>query len=315
MSKETRRCCPACGALGCHWYRLKRHGRTALRCPECGLTWLDQPLFTSNGHIDHYRRAVSSTGPDNGVTDIHARNIYAVLSNFNIPSRRLLEVGSGSGDLLARLQTLGYFAEGIEPSEKGVARSREHGLNVTSGAFEDANFCGQYGAIISTHVVEHVADIEAFFRRAAELIEPSGLHVIVTPNGNAPAFKALRRFWTYATPEEHRYVFTTKALTYIGQRHGFVTESHRTTERCCPITRGIIRELVMSALNYGPAGRTSGALATASVTVPVGASRMSSVQRLWEGLDRVEGPVLNRLNKRLSRFERGDELFVVMRRT
>ena len=315
---ESSRCCPACETVGCDWYRLRRHGRTALRCPGCRLTWLDQPLFTSHDHSDdHYRRAVSSAESDgnpNLVADIHARNVHCALSSFDLPSRRVLGVGSGGGDLLARLQALGYSAEGVEPSDDGVAHSRERGLKVTSGVFEDAHIHGRYGAIVSTHVVEHVADIDAFFARAAELIEPLGVHVILTPNGNAPAFRVLRRFWTYATPEEHRYVFTAEALTHIGQRHGFVTEFHRTTERRCPIARGVIRELVVSAAARRPARRAPGAPHTAGVTTPVGALRISSPQRLWDALNRAEGPILDRLNKCLSRSERGDELLVVMSR-
>jgi len=223
-------------------------------------------------------------------------------------------VGSGSGDLLARLQALGYSVDGIEPSDDGVARSRERGLKVTGGTFEATHVHGRYGAIVSTHVVEHVADIDAFFARTAELIEPLGVHVIITPNGNAPAFKALRRFWTYATPEEHRYIFTAEALTHIGQRHGFVTEFHRTTERRCPIARGVIRELVVSASARRPARRAPRIPATASRTTPAGALRITNPQRLWDFLNWAEGPILDQLNKRLSRSERGDELLIVMRR-
>jgi SAM-dependent methyltransferase len=280
---------------------------------------LDRPLFTGSGHIDHYRRTVSSVNSDgivNAAADIHARNVHGALSGFDLPSRRILEVGCGSGDLLARLKTLGYTTEGIEPSHEGVARSRRRGLKIISGTFEDARVQGRYGAIVSTHVVEHVADIDAFFARAAELVEISGVHVIVTPNGNAPAFKALRRFWTYATPEEHRYIFTAEALTHIAQRHGFVTACHRSTERQCPVARGVIRELVVSATARKPVNRVlSVPVAAASMTTPVSEPGKSNAQRLWENLNRVEGPMLDRLNKLLSRSERGDELLVVMRRT
>jgi SAM-dependent methyltransferase len=283
------------------------------------LTWLDWPLFTGNGHIDHYRRAVSSADSDgtlNTAADIHARNVHGVLSGFELPSRRVLEVGCGNGDLLARLKTFGYSTEGIEPSHDGVARSRRRGLKVIPGTFEGTGVQGRYGAIVSTHVVEHVADIDAFFARAAELVEPLGVHVIVTPNGNAPAFKALRRFWTYATPEEHRYIFTAEALIHIGRRHGFVTECHRTTERHCPVARGVIRELVASATARKPVSRALSAPSTAaSMTTPVGGPGKSNAQLLWEILNRVEGPMLARLNKLLSGSERGDELLVVMRRT
>jgi hypothetical protein len=180
---------------------------------------------------------------------------------------------------------------------------------MTQGLLEDVTLSGGYGAVVTTHVAEHVADINVYFAQVAKLLAPGGVHVLITPNALAPAYRLLGRFWTYATPDEHRYIHSAAALARLCERHGLALNEHRTTERHCPILRGLIRETAMSVTRgHRPVPRGSRPTAAGSTGEP------RRTQRVWDLLASVEGPLLDRFNRWLAPRGYGDELLVVMLR-
>src|SRR6185295_12468984 len=72
---------------------------------------------------------------------------------------RLLDVGAGSGALVARMAALGWQAEGLDFDPRSVAAARRRGLTMHLGGLEQAGFPdASFDAVTMSHSLEHVHD-------------------------------------------------------------------------------------------------------------------------------------------------------------
>ena len=94
------------------------------------------------------------------------RSTELLLSRLPPPPARLLEVGIGLGNTLARLLSLGYDAEGITPDEHQIAMAGT--LPVHCAAFESFDRGETYDAIVFQESSQYI-DAEALFARASSL--------------------------------------------------------------------------------------------------------------------------------------------------
>lgn len=100
--------------------------------------------------------------PDEPIATAQERSTALLLSRLPPPPARLLDVGVGLGTTLARLQRLGYDAEGITPDEKQAAMGRGQ-----VARFEDWNGA-PYDVLLFQESSQYI-DAEALFARAREL--------------------------------------------------------------------------------------------------------------------------------------------------
>ncbi|MEQ8226941.1 MAG: class I SAM-dependent methyltransferase [Rhodospirillales bacterium] len=90
---------------------------------------------------------------------------------------RLLELGAGQGDFLATLGDLAdVTAEGIDLSERSVAKARARGLAVRKATLEQVivEAAESYDAVVLSHVLEHVATPGALMGAVKNLLAPGG---------------------------------------------------------------------------------------------------------------------------------------------
>jgi 2-polyprenyl-6-hydroxyphenyl methylase / 3-demethylubiquinone-9 3-methyltransferase len=108
---------------------------------------------------------------------------------------RLLDIGCGGGLLSEPLARLGASVVGADPSPRNIAVARQHaattGLAIdyretTAEALADAGEA--FDVVLAMEVVEHVADVSLFVRRAAAMVKPGGLMVSATINRTLKSF-------------------------------------------------------------------------------------------------------------------------------
>jgi 2-polyprenyl-6-hydroxyphenyl methylase/3-demethylubiquinone-9 3-methyltransferase len=108
---------------------------------------------------------------------------------------RVLDIGCGAGILSEPLARLGADVTGADPAEENIALAREHakagGLSIdyrtdTAEVLADAG--EKFDLVLAMEVVEHVADLELFVRRAAEMVKPGGLMIGATINRTFKSF-------------------------------------------------------------------------------------------------------------------------------
>jgi SAM-dependent methyltransferase len=99
----------------------------------------------------------------------------------------VLDIGCGNAGLVEQLNTRGVEAIGIDTDPSTVAEARARGLDVRlvdGTSFLRSREPGSLGAIIATHLVEHLelAELVGLLELAASRLRPGGMFITETPN-------------------------------------------------------------------------------------------------------------------------------------
>jgi ubiquinone/menaquinone biosynthesis C-methylase UbiE len=107
-----------------------------------------------------------------------------VASGLFAPETRVLDVGCGTGNYAAALSArTGSQMSGVDPSARMLeqARGAASWVSLLQGRAEHLPFADNaFDVVMSTDVIHHVGDREAYFREAARVLRPGGQMVTVT---------------------------------------------------------------------------------------------------------------------------------------
>lgn len=101
------------------------------------------------------------------------------------PGCRVLEVGCGGGGLLARLESEGYAAVGVDLLDDAVSAAKKmvRSCEVLCGDAEALPFDdGSFDRLVSHHLVEHLGDLPAALTDWRRVLVPGGIMALCTPN-------------------------------------------------------------------------------------------------------------------------------------
>lgn len=113
----------------------------------------------------------------------------SIINALGVGRKKILEIGSGSGVLLACLEKEGYECYGVEPDllsyeaskyifKKNKLRFKIHCCGAEKLPFRN-NF---FDIIISFQVIEHVRDVQEVFNECSRVLKKEGLIYFVIPN-------------------------------------------------------------------------------------------------------------------------------------
>ena len=144
-------------------------------------------------HWDHYAESAAENPAQQMRHDIIARLLYADAKS----EMRVLDLGSGQGDLVAKLQPILPNARfvGAELSESGVAISQRKMRGATflvADLFQPPaalnEFTGWATHAVCSEVLEHVDDPVAFLKRSQTYLAPNARLIVTVPGGPMSAF-------------------------------------------------------------------------------------------------------------------------------
>lgn len=166
-------------------------GGEYLRCGDCGLqvqrsAGQDRERFEREQQRYYSGDSICLNSLFQKMEQDRAHRRLAVIRGY-LSSGRLIEVGPGSGTVMSLLMSNGYKVDAVEQSPilaQGIERTAN--ANIIVGEFEAVDIEGaSYDAFLSFHVIEHVPDMMAHLRRAADVVRPEGFAFLATPNGNS----------------------------------------------------------------------------------------------------------------------------------
>lgn len=108
---------------------------------------------------------------------------------------RILDIGCGGGLLSEPLARLGAAMVGADPSTSNIEVAKLHaaqsGLSIdyratTAEALSEAG--ERFDIVLAMEVVEHVADVDLFVRKCADMVKPGGLMFAATINRTMKSF-------------------------------------------------------------------------------------------------------------------------------
>jgi SAM-dependent methyltransferase len=147
-----------------------------------------------------------------------------------VRSGRCLEVGPGTGALLARLRTEGYDVQGLDISAHvATALAERLNIGVTVGTLDGVvdKMKDQFDVVVMRHVLEHMMDPAAALASVRRLLKPGGLLYVAVPN--VLALEAILPGWTGYQPY-HVHYFSPASLSQLLGRSGFERLTIQTRE-------------------------------------------------------------------------------------
>ena len=144
---------------------------------------------------------------------------------------KLLDVGCGSGDSIARFLEDGWDAYGVDVNEIGVVHARKLlGNRVFQGDIFSLKFdSASFDLILFRHSLEHVHDPVGVLREAHRLLRNGGLLVVLLPNIGSWEAKMFSKWWVALELPWHLYHFDKSSLQAVLEKSGFKCTSIRTS--------------------------------------------------------------------------------------
>jgi 2-polyprenyl-3-methyl-5-hydroxy-6-metoxy-1,4-benzoquinol methylase len=135
---------------------------------------------------------------------------------------RLLDVGCGEGAFLAEMQSLGWSAEGLDPSADAIAVAQARGVPARKATLSEARLEPEsFDAITFRLVFEHLRDPVTALRDCRRALKAGGVLWIATPSLDAEAHRVFGRDWISLEPPRHPVVYTASALGRLLDATGF----------------------------------------------------------------------------------------------
>lgn len=137
------------------------------------------------------------------------------------PGRKVLDVGTGRGDILAAVEPSVGMGLDVSPAMTTLAKSDHPGLDFQAGAIEDFRGDGSFDAALCVNTLEYTWDVGAVLTQVHAALRDNGRLLITTANPVwSPLFK-LASGLGLRIPDCRRLFITNLDLVNMLELHGF----------------------------------------------------------------------------------------------
>ena len=216
--------CPGCGEAD--FAEVRFDGTLLQRCERCSLVSAREYADAESLYVDGYltsggRFGIDTTGDEfqRQLKWIGERRM-ALIERVVAPGT-ILDVGCGTGEVLAAAASRGWDAIGLELVEDSAEVTRSRGLEVICADLESSGLPEDTFDVVSLfHVLEHMNDAVSFLRLVRRWVRPGGHVVVEVPNFDSAARRRFGPQWMHLRPLEHVSHFTPLTMRTTMNRAG-----------------------------------------------------------------------------------------------
>ncbi len=183
------------------------------QCSACGLVQLNiEP-------VDYFREVITAASFSEKTRLSRLNQMKEFVSKFRLRGKKVLEIGSGKGDMLDVLEEVGLRAVGIEASSKSVKIGQSAGRKMINGYIGDINKINGYpfDAFVSLNYLEHLPEPGRIIKNIYDNTTANAVGFVTVPN--LDYLLETRCFYEFVA--DHLSYFTKKTLAYAFEKNGF----------------------------------------------------------------------------------------------
>jgi 2-polyprenyl-3-methyl-5-hydroxy-6-metoxy-1,4-benzoquinol methylase len=161
------------------------------QCNSCGFMQCHKLNNVLNYYVDMKDKSYIETSEQRSL------QMQKIIESFNKVKKRgkLLDVGAGSGLLVAKANSAGYVAEGIEPSVWLYESAIENNLKMYLGTLPHKKIKNKYDVVCLIDVIEHVNNPVGMLNEVNNILDNNGIGVLITPDVGSVMARILKWKW------------------------------------------------------------------------------------------------------------------------
>ena len=227
--------CPICSSakncvrINCIDHTVSRETFQITECSECGFLFTN-PRPTDDLLASYYKSEeyISHTNSKRGFFNklyqaVRRRTMKQKIKLIGKKRGKLLELGSGTGDLLALCKKHGWDCTGIEPDPNARKEAKKNHELDLAPLLEEKNIKKSgFDVIMMWHVLEHIPNLNETLKIIKKGLSENGLCYIAVPNHKSLDSKIYKSAWAAYDVPRHLYHFDKSSISKIMEKHGFI---------------------------------------------------------------------------------------------
>lgn len=216
--------------MQCTDYFLTKEKFLLKKCENCGLVFVSpRPEIKDLNKYYNSQDYISHSGSEKGIINKIYKRIrhithnrkYRLVDKFS-NEKSVLDIGSGSGELLSLFKKNNWKTLGVEPNYDARKFSTEqYRITVIDEIDIEKIQDHSFNAITMWHVLEHIPELNKQMKKLKRILSFNGFLFIAVPHHDSYDAEYYKEFWAAYDVPRHLFHFTPITIEKLFQKHGF----------------------------------------------------------------------------------------------
>lgn len=186
---------------------------TIQQCSMCGL------VQHSMKPVEYFKEVITAATLSEKSRLSRLNQMKEFVERFGLRGKKVLDIGTGKGEMLDVLQEAGMIATGIEASEKSVEIGKSSGRKMVQGYIGEIDVIegSPFDAFVSFNYLEHLPEPGRIIGNIYKNTTADSVGFITVPN--LEYLLETKCFYEFVA--DHLSYFTKKTLAYALEKNGF----------------------------------------------------------------------------------------------